>query len=65
MTGIAHILAEATPWLRRYGYAAVATAVLFEGVGIPLPGAILMSGAAVLAGQGEMSLAAVWLTSCH
>jgi len=64
VNGVTHILAEAAPWLHRYGYAAVATAVLLEGVGIPLPGAILMSGAALLAGQGEMSLAAVWLTSC-
>jgi membrane protein DedA with SNARE-associated domain len=57
------ILTEATPWLHQYGYVALATAVLFEGVGIPLPGVILMSGAALLAGQGELSLPAVWLTA--
>jgi len=56
-------LAEAIPWLHRYGYAAVALAVMLEGVGIPLPGAILMDGAALLAGRGEMNLTAVLLTA--
>jgi membrane protein DedA with SNARE-associated domain len=56
-------LAEAIPWLHRYGYAAVALAVMLEGVGIPLPGAILMDGAALLAGRGEMNLTAVFLTA--
>lgn len=63
MTGIEHMLAEATPWLHQYGYAAVAVAVMFEGTGIPLPGAILMGGAALLAGQGELNVVLVWLTA--
>jgi membrane protein DedA with SNARE-associated domain len=61
--GLEHILAEATPLLQRYGYAAVAVAVMLEGAGIPLPGAILLGGAALLAGQGEMNLTAVLLTA--
>jgi membrane protein YqaA with SNARE-associated domain len=63
MTGFEQMLAEVAPWLHRYGYAAVAVAVLLEGTGIPLPGAILTGGAALLAGRGEMSLTAVLLTA--
>lgn len=63
MIGLEHILAQAAPWLHRYGYVAVAVAVMFEGAGIPLPGAILLGGAALLAGRGEMSLTAVLLTA--
>jgi len=63
MTGLEGILAEAAPWLHRYGYAAVAFAVMLEGTGIPLPGTILTSGAALLAGQGELSVLAVWSTA--
>jgi len=63
MTGFEQMLAEVVPWLQRYGYAAVALAVLLEGAGIPFPGAILTGGAALLAGRGEMSLTAVLLTA--
>lgn len=63
MSGLEQMLAEAAPWLHRYGYPAVAVGVMLEGVGIPLPGAILMGGAALLAGQGEMNLFAVLLTA--
>ena len=61
--GLAHLLSQAEPWLHAYGYVALAFCVMFEGVGIPLPGAILMGGAALLAGQGKMNLAAVILTA--
>lgn len=61
MSGFEPMLAEAVPWLHRYGYVALAAAVLVEGSGIPAPGAILMGGAALLAGQGEMNLAAILL----
>jgi len=61
--GLKHILAEATPWLHSYGYVAVAVAVMLEGAGIPLPGAILLGGAALLAGRGEMNLTMVLLTA--
>lgn len=63
MSGLEQMLAEAAPWLHRYGYPAVAVGVLVEGAGIPAPGATLMGGAALLAGQGEMSLPAVFLTA--
>jgi membrane protein DedA with SNARE-associated domain len=63
MTGFEQMLAEAAPWLHRYGYTAVAVAVMLEGIGIPLPGVILMGGAALLAGRGEMSLTALVLTA--
>jgi len=63
MIGLDHIVTEAFPWLHRYGYVAMAVAVMLEGAGIPLPGAILMGGAALLAGQGEMNVVAVLLTA--
>ncbi|MGD2081524.1 MAG: DedA family protein [Chromatiales bacterium] len=63
MTGLEHMLAEAAPWLHRYGYGALAAAVLLEGMGIPAPGEILLAGAALLAGRGEMSLPAVLLSA--
>lgn len=63
MSSMSQMLAEASPWLHKYGYGALAVSVLFEGAGIPLPGAILMGGAALLAGQGQMHLAAVWGTA--
>jgi membrane protein DedA with SNARE-associated domain len=63
MNGFEQMLAEVAPWLHRYGYAALAMAVLLEGTGIPLPGAILLGGAVLLAGRGEVSLTAVVLTA--
>ena len=63
MSGFEQMLAEAAPWLHRYGYAAVAVSVMLEGTGIPLPGAILMGVAALLADRGEMNVKAVLLTA--
>jgi membrane protein DedA with SNARE-associated domain len=63
VTELEHILAQASPWLHRYGYVAVAVSVMLEGSGIPLPGTLLMGGAALLAGRGEMNLTAVLLAS--
>ncbi len=50
MSGLAHWATAALPWIQEYGYWAVALTVLLEGAGIPMPGATLMSGAALLAG---------------
>jgi membrane protein DedA with SNARE-associated domain len=63
MHGLTHWAQAALPWIQEYGYWAIALAVLLEGTGIPLPGATLMSGAALLAGRGDLSLPAVWLVS--
>jgi membrane protein DedA with SNARE-associated domain len=57
------ILTVAAPWLHQYGYLVLALTVLVEGTGIPLPGEILMMGAALLAGRGEMSMPLVLLTA--
>jgi membrane protein DedA with SNARE-associated domain len=63
MNGFEQMLVEAAPWLHRYGCAALALTVMLEGTGIPLPGVIVMGGAVLLAGCGEMSLTAVALTA--
>jgi membrane protein DedA with SNARE-associated domain len=63
MSGFQHILAMAAPWLHQYGYLVLALAVMVEGTGIPAPGAILLIGAALLAGRGEMNMPLVLLTA--
>ena len=50
-------LARVQPYIERYGYGAVAAAVLVEGIGIPMPGQTLLIGGAVEALEGRMSLA--------
>jgi membrane protein DedA with SNARE-associated domain len=45
--------------LQRYGYAAVAVAVLAEGVGIPTPGQTLLMAGALEAARGQLNIA--WL----
>ncbi|OBK93460.1 alkaline phosphatase [Mycobacterium asiaticum] len=47
------------PALDRYGYAAVVLLVGLEGIGIPLPGQIILIAAGIYAGAGELSLALV------
>ncbi|MGA7981399.1 MAG: DedA family protein [Chromatiaceae bacterium] len=56
-------LADAEPWLREYGYPALAFAVGIEGVGIPAPGETLLIGAALLAGAGQLNIAVVLVTA--
>lgn len=63
MNELTSLTSTVMPWVQRYGYAAVAVGVGLEGMGIPLPGATLMGGAAVLAGRGELSLAGVLATA--
>ena len=44
------------PTLDRYGYAAVILLVGLEGVGIPLPGQIILITAGIYAGAGHLNL---------
>ena len=52
-------LARAEPLLQRYGYSAVAVAVMAEGVGIPTPGQTLLLAGALEAAKGQLNIA--WL----
>jgi membrane protein DedA with SNARE-associated domain len=52
-------IARAEPLLQRYGYAAVAVAVMAEGVGIPTPGQTLLMAGALEAAKGQLNIA--WL----
>ena len=58
-----HYLTIAKPWLEHYGYFALFGGVFVEGFGLPAPGETLIIAAALLAGQGDMQLAAVLLTA--
>jgi hypothetical protein len=61
------VLTAAEPWLREYGYPALAVAVGLEGFEPPAPGQTLLIGAAILADQGRLNialgLATVWLAA--
>jgi membrane protein DedA with SNARE-associated domain len=52
-------LAHLAPLLDDYGYAAVGLLVLLDNCGIPVPGQTILVLAAVYAGTGRMSIAAV------
>jgi membrane protein DedA with SNARE-associated domain len=52
-------LQSLSPFLDRYGYAAVVVLVGVEGLGIPLPGQLILIAAGVYAGMGEMNIAVV------
>jgi membrane protein DedA with SNARE-associated domain len=56
-------LAHLTPWLHEYGLWAVAGALLFETLGLPLPGETLLVAGAALASQGELNLLALLLVA--
>jgi membrane protein DedA with SNARE-associated domain len=56
-------LAHLTPWLHEYGLWAVAGALLFESLGLPLPGETLLVAGAALAAQGELNLLALLLVA--
>lgn len=58
-----HYLTVAKPWLEQYGYLALFGGVFVEGFGLPAPGETLIIGASLLAGQGNMQLAAVLPTA--
>ena len=63
MTEINHILGAMTPWLHAYGSAAVFVILLFESLGLPLPGESLLIVAAVLAGRGDISFPVLLLSA--
>lgn len=50
------------PVLDRYGYAAVVALVGLEGIGIPLPGQIVLIAAGIFAGAGQLNLILVLVT---
>ncbi len=52
-------IARAQPLLMRYGYWAAASAVLAEGIGIPMPGQTLLIAGGIEAAGGRMNIA--WL----
>jgi membrane protein DedA with SNARE-associated domain len=54
-------LALVAPYLDRYGYAAVAGALLLESFGLPLPGEAMLIAGAALAADGELRLAPLLL----
>lgn len=53
------VFASLGPVLHHYGYLAVAGFIFFEDFGIPLPGETVLIAAAVYAGAGRLSIAAV------
>jgi membrane protein DedA with SNARE-associated domain len=63
MISFQHALMEAEPWLREYGYPALAFAVGIEGIGIPAPGETLLIGAALLAAKGKLNISLVLVTA--
>src|ERR1039458_5882519 len=64
MVGLGHELGRLVPWIHHYGVAAVCVILVFESLGIPLPGESLLIVAAILAGRGDISfpglLVAAW-----
>jgi membrane protein DedA with SNARE-associated domain len=60
-------LGVVTPYLDRYGYAAVVGALLLESLGLPLPGETTLIAGAALAAAGDLHLmpllACAWLAA--
>lgn len=52
-----------TEYLTSYGYAFLFVVVLLESTGLPLPGESLVMAAGMLAGEGTLSMTAVFLTA--
>lgn len=59
MSVLTHLAAALEPLIRDYGAAAVTMIILFESLGVPLPGETLLVFASALAGRGELSLPAL------
>jgi membrane protein DedA with SNARE-associated domain len=56
-------IAVVAPYLDRYGYAAVAGALLLESFGLPLPGEAMLIAGALLAAQGGLRLIPLLITA--
>jgi membrane protein DedA with SNARE-associated domain len=56
-------LALVAPYVDRYGYAAIAGALLLESFGLPLPGEAMLIAGAALAAEGELHLAPLLLSA--
>lgn len=52
---VEHVLGTLEPWIHHYGVAAVFVILVFESLGVPLPGESLLIVAAILAGRGDLS----------
>ncbi len=63
MTELNHIVGAMAPWLHAYGSAAVFVILLFELLGLPLPGESLLIVAAILAGHGDLSFPVLLLSA--
>jgi membrane protein DedA with SNARE-associated domain len=55
MSEIEHVLARMEPFIRDYGVVAVFAILMFESLGLPLPGEALLIFASILAERREMS----------
>jgi membrane protein DedA with SNARE-associated domain len=55
MADFHHELGALEPWIHHYGVAAVGVILVFESLGLPLPGESLLVIAAILAGRGDIS----------
>jgi len=52
---VEHVLGTLEPWIHHYGVAAVFVILLFESLGVPLPGESLLVVSAILSGRGDLS----------
>ena len=59
MEELGQLVAGLEHFIRHYGVMAVMVILVFEALGVPLPGETLLIFASVLAGRGEMSLPAL------
>ncbi len=64
MVELGHDLGTLVPWIHHYGVAAVFVILVFESLGIPLPGESLLIVAAILAGRGDISFPGLLISAC-
>jgi membrane protein DedA with SNARE-associated domain len=58
-----HVIRDLEPWIQHYGAAAIFLTLTLESFGAPLPGESLLVVAAILAGRGEMTFHALFLSA--